>query len=121
VSVPTAPDAPPPLSWQMQAILDAWSPPPLPSSPENQKAGETERGAEFGTRTYARLNEQAALNHAKGEARRAMIERIMAEHTGPERLTAKLIQQKLGGDPPPSIRTIQDHMKIINARSSASR
>jgi hypothetical protein len=112
-------DMAPPLSLQMKRIIDAWSP-VSSSSLETQDAGDR-RAADFGEQTYARLREQAASNRVAGEANRAKVERVMAEHTGPERLTAKLIQKKLGSDFQLAIRTIQDHMKIINARSSAPR
>jgi hypothetical protein len=76
---------------------------------------------EVGAKVLRNLDAQAVRNRAAGEARRAQIRRIMIEHTGPDRLTAKLIRQRLSCDPPISIRAIQDHMKIINAESSVSR
>jgi hypothetical protein len=76
--------------------------------------------AEIGAMALATLAEQTARNRAEGDARRATIRRIMAEHTGPDRLTAVRVREKLSGVPL-SVRAIQDHMKIINAESSASR
>jgi hypothetical protein len=67
----------------------------------------------------ATLAVQAERRHQASLALRSEIESIMAAHTG--RLTAKRICQLLGRDPSPSIRTIQDHMREINAASSVPR
>jgi hypothetical protein len=64
--------------------------------------------------------EQTARNRDEARARRAEIERIIAEHLGPRRLTAKLIQHRLSGDLPLSIRAIQRHMQKINAKSEST-
>lgn len=69
----------------------------------------------------ATLAAQAERRHQDSLVLRSEIVSVLAANLGPERLTAKRICQLLARDPPPSIRTIQDHVREINAASSVPR
>jgi hypothetical protein len=77
--------------------------------------------AEIGAKILATLAAQAERRRQESAALRSEIQSLMAAHPGPERLTAKRICELLGRRPAPSIRTIQDHMREINAASSVPR
>jgi hypothetical protein len=67
------------------------------------------------------LAAQAQCRHELSVALRAEIQSAMATYSGPERLTAKRVCLLLRRNPPPKIRTVQGHMKEINAASSVPR
>jgi hypothetical protein len=79
------------------------------------------RAEQIGAKVLATLAAQAARRRQAGIALRGAIQAVMATHSGPERLTAKRIRNLLDREPLPSIRTIQDHMREINAASSVPR
>ena len=77
--------------------------------------------AEIGAATLARLAAQATANREAGAALRAEIRAVMEAHVGPDRLTAKRVLEKLSRRPLPSVRRVQEHMRAIDAESSAPR
>jgi hypothetical protein len=74
---------------------------------------------QIGTATLARLARQTERNSAAGSALRAEIRAAMGADTDLRRLTAKGIRSRLSRVPPPSIRTIQVHMRAIRTESAA--
>lgn len=71
--------------------------------------------------TLGRLAQQAARNRSLSQALRQEIRAVMARSAGLERLTGALVLTRLARRPLPSLRSVQEHMKEINAESSASR
>lgn len=67
------------------------------------------------------LAAQAETRRQDSLALRSEIESLMAAHVGPEKLTAKHVCKLLARNPAPKIRTIQGHMKEINAASPVPR
>ena len=78
------------------------------------------RAQRIGAAALRNLAEQAAKNQQAGAAARAEILAICADYTGPDRLTARRIQELLTRAL--SVRRIQEHIsEIKNAESSVSR
>lgn len=71
---------------------------------------------QVGAKVLRNLNLQAARNRAAGEALGAEILRIMTEHAGTKRMTAKLVQANLSCTPRPLLRTIQRHMRKVKTK-----
>jgi hypothetical protein len=72
---------------------------------------------QIGTEILARLARQAERNKGAGKALRAEIRAIMGASADTERLTAKIVRNRLSRLSPPSIRTTQQHMRAIRAES----
>jgi hypothetical protein len=77
--------------------------------------------AEIGTKVLAILAAQAERRRQESAALHREIALLMAVHTGSERLPAKRVRKLLCRCPSPSLRTIQDHMRQINAASPVPR
>ena len=76
---------------------------------------------EIGTRVLATLAAQAERKRQAGAALRAEINAVLISIATPERLTAKQILKLLRRSPPPSLRSIQEHVRSIRASSSVPR
>jgi hypothetical protein len=75
--------------------------------------------AAIGIAVLERLAAQAAVNRARGAARRAEVQAIMARHSG--RLSARQVLQEWAHDKRPSVRRVQEILSELRAESSASR
>jgi hypothetical protein len=76
---------------------------------------------DIGIKILATLGAQAERKRQAGIALREAIEAVISAHTGPKRLTAKQVSKLLVRSPVPSLRSIQEHMKLIRASSSVPR
>lgn len=76
---------------------------------------------EIGRQILATLRKQAIRNRQAADAMREQIRAVLARHGEPAQLSAYEVRSQLRIVPLPSLRTIQDHLKIIRAALSVSR
>jgi hypothetical protein len=72
---------------------------------------------QIGRSILERLAIQAAANRASGDPMRAEIQSAMEAYTGLKPLTAKRVLGMLRRSPLPSVRTIQEHIRLVPLRS----
>ena len=69
----------------------------------------------IGIQALATLRDQAASNRQAADALRSQIRVALGRCTDPSRATARDVRKRLGVVPPPSLRTVQQHLKKLRA------
>ncbi len=76
---------------------------------------------QIGAAVLATLNAQAMRNRQQAQALREQLRRALEQCAEPDKIRARDLRAMLTVTPLPSLRTVQENLKIIRAESSVSR